>query len=804
MAEADLHGAPVIRILMLEDSALDAELILAQLTRARMAFVHERVWQREAFIEALRAKQHDVILADHVLPGFDGDAALLLAHEIAPEIPFIFVSGTLTEELAVQALTRGARDYVVKQRLQRLPDAILRAVREDAERNLRIEAEAELRRTGAQLQLITHALPALIAHFGPDHRYRFANAAHGDWFGLDPASLAGQPMTVAVGAPAFAALLPHLALLLTGEPVRFQAELPHGDGNLRFVQMDGVPERDATGAVIGYFMLARDISDLKSAETALRDSNASLQRLVQQRTAELKRSEGRLLTIFESSFQHQILLSPEGVVIDANEASLAAVLAAKAQVGGRLFAESIWFAATPEAGPRVRAALDAAALGEASRHELELHLPTGLRSFEFSFRPLLDPAGAVTAIVAEAVETTARRQAEEALRQSQKIEAIGQLTGGIAHDFNNILTVIAGNVEHAMLLNERLGEAAAAPARALDNALKGVMRAASLTQRLLAFARRQPLKNEAVDLSVRVSAMQEMLQRTLGELVQLEIHAAPDVWCVEVDPAQLEASVLNLAVNARDAMPDGGQLVIDVGNVHLDADQATQYQDLAAGEYAMLRVRDSGQGMDGATLERVFEPFFTTKEVGRGTGLGLPMVYGFVKQSGGQVLVESRPGNGTLVTLLFPRSSLALPEMRRVDSRQLEQLEGHNENILVAEDNDDVRAYTVDSLRQLGYRVLEAHDGPSALRLLDRPDVHVDLLFSDVVMPGMSGWELARQVRLRNAGMRILFTSGYPRDLGTKGNPGANVALLAKPFTRSDLGRAIRVALDEPVASGHG
>jgi CheY-like chemotaxis protein len=216
----------------------------------------------------------------------------------------------------------------------------------------------------------------------------------------------------------------------------------------------------------------------------------------------------------------------------------------------------------------------------------------------------------------------------------------------------------------------------------------------------------------------------------------------------------------------------------------------------------MLRVRDTGQGMDSATLERVFEPFFTTKEVGRGTGLGLPMVYGFVKQSGGQVLVESSPGNGTLVTILFPRSLLPLPEARQVDSALMGSLEGRNENVLVAEDNDDVRAYTVESLRQLGYRVLEAHDGPSALRLLDRPDVHVDLLFSDVVMPGMSGWELARQVRLRNSDMRILFTSGYPRDLGMKGNPGANVALLAKPFTRSDLGRAVRAALEGPSQAG--
>lgn len=795
MAEPE-SPAP-IRILMLEDSALDAELIVAQLKQARLAFTHERVWQQDAFVAAVHARRHDVILADHVLPGFDGDTALALAHEIAPEIPFIFVSGTLTEELAVQALTRGARDYVVKQRLQRLPDAVLRAVRENDERARRLHAEAQVRQTAAQLQQVTNALPALIAHFDRDHRYRFANAAFQDWFGLDPRSLVGQPRGVLVGTQAHMTLGSELQRVLQGERVSVDASLPHLHDGDRHVQADFVPEFGADGRVDGYFMLARDIDDLKRAEQALRESNESLEQQVQARTAELLQSERRLQAIFESSFQHQILLSVDGVVIDANDASLAAILLPKAQACGIPLQTSAWFAGSPASAAIVGDAVRAAGMGQAQRHELELRLPTGVRSFEFFFRPLRDSNDKVTAIVSEAVETTARRQAEEALRQTQKIEAIGQLTGGIAHDFNNILTVIAGNVEHAMLLTERLGEVAAPSNRALDNALKGVMRAASLTQRLLAFARRQPLQNQPVDLGERVQGMRDMLQRTLGELVELRIAGDADIWCVEVDPAQLEASVLNLAVNARDAMPDGGRLHIEFGNSHLDAEQAAQFQDVPAGQYAMLRIRDSGQGMDGETLSRVFEPFFTTKELGRGTGLGLPMVYGFVKQSGGHVFVESSPGSGTLVTLLFPRSERAVPEIPRPRAQQVSDHEARGETVLVAEDNDDVRAYTVESLRQLGYRVLEAHDGQTALRLLDRPDVQVDLLFSDVVMPGMSGWELARQVRQRDPGMRILFTSGYPRDMENAGAAAANVALLAKPFTRSELGQAIRTTLDQ-------
>ena len=459
--------------------------------------------------------------------------------------------------------------------------------------------------------------------------------------------------------------------------------------------------------MVGYYAMSRDISELKRVQAQLKASNALLERQVDERTSALNQSDSRLQALFESSFQHQNLLTPDGRLLDANSASLAAILATKQDVNGQIFWESAWFAGTEGAPAIVCAAVLDAAEGSASRHELELRLPTGKRNFEFSFRPLRDHQGSVTAVVAEALETTARRQAEEALRQSQKIEAVGQLTGGIAHDFNNILTVIAGNVEYAKMLTDRLGDAAGGSARALDNALKGVMRAANVTQRLLAFSRRQPLRNLPVDLNVQVQDMRDMLQRALGELVRLEVVNSPDIWCVEIDPSQLEASVLNLAVNARDAMPHGGRLTLEVDNVHLDDEVTTRNPDVPPGQYAMVRVKDSGHGMSAATMARVFEPFFTTKEVGRGTGLGLSMVYGFVKQSGGHVLLDSVEGVGTSITMLFPRSSAALPQQRHAETRGLAGYESQPEaTVLVAEDNDDVRAYTVETLRQLGYRVL--------------------------------------------------------------------------------------------------
>ncbi len=796
MAE-DVPATP-IRILMVEDSALDAELITLQLRRAGLPFTVERTWSDQGMRDALAAHDFDVILADHVLPGFSGDLALELAGALAPEVPFIFVSGTLSEELAVEALKRGARDYVVKSRLQRLPDAILRAINEAQERRRLLQVENELRESHQRLRLITDSLPALIAYLDRDHHYRFANQAYMEWHGLDPEAMVGRHAREMVGEEGFAALQEHLDKVLRGERVSFETLAHRRVGPPRHAQVDFVPELGPEGAVLGYYAMARDIGELKQVQALLTASNESLERQVSERTSALHRSESRLQALFESSFQHQNLLTLDGHIIDTNSASLAAILATKEDVRGALYCESAWFASTEGVPAIVCQAVLEAAAGNASRHELDLLLPTGKRTFEFSFRPLLDHQGTITAVVSEAVETTARRQAEEALRQSQKIEAVGQLTGGIAHDFNNILTVIAGNVEYAKLLTERLGDVADGSTRALDNALKGVMRAANVTQRLLAFSRRQPLRSLPVDLNAQLRDMEDMLHRSLGELVQLEIVHHPDIWCVEVDPSQLEASVLNLAVNARDAMPEGGRLVIEVDNAHLDNDFTAQNPDVPPGHYAMLRVKDTGHGMSAETLTRVFEPFFTTKEVGRGTGLGLSMVYGFVKQSGGHVLVDSAPGAGTSITLLFPRSAAELPQAGQTEHRGLGGYEMQEEaTVLVAEDNDDVRAYTVDTLRQLGYRVLEAHDGASAMRLLERTDVDVDLLFSDIVMPGMSGWELAKRALAHKPALRVLFTSGYPRDIDASGAVGRNIAILGKPFTRSDLARSIRGSLQD-------
>ncbi len=326
---------------------------------------------------------------------------------------------------------------------------------------------------------------------------------------------------------------------------------------------------------------------------------------------------------------------------------------------------------------------------------------------------------------------------DEALRQSQKMEAVGQLTGGIAHDFNNLLQIIIGNLE---TVQRHLPDNARLQ-RAAGSAMSGAKRAASLTQRLLAFSRRQPLDPKPIAANGLISNLADLLQRTLGEAIAIESVQGADLWAVEVDPNELEAALVNLAVNARDAMPDGGGLTIETANTHLDEAYAAHHTEVAPGQYVMIAVSDTGVGMDPETLDKVFEPFFTTKPVGKGTGLGLSQVYGFVKQSGGHVKIYSEPGRGTTVRLHLPR--YLGEEDAPSDEDEPLAPEGESETILIVEDDEDVRSYSVESLRELGYRVLEAHDGPAALRILER-DQAIDLLFTDVVLPnGLTGAQIA-------------------------------------------------------------
>jgi signal transduction histidine kinase len=392
-----------------------------------------------------------------------------------------------------------------------------------------------------------------------------------------------------------------------------------------------------------------------------------------------------------------------------------------------------------------------------------------------------------------AERTEQLRVQEEALRQAQKMEAIGQLTGGVAHDFNNILQVIVGNLE----VIRRIATADAGRIqRAAEQALNGARQASSLTQRLLAFSRRQPLDPKPIDVNAVVVGMSDMVNRTLGETIAVEIVRGAGLWKAETDPNALESAILNLAVNARDAMPEGGRLTIETTNAHIDEAYASAHSEVHAGQYVALSISDTGVGMDAETLRRAFEPFFTTKPVGKGTGLGLSQVYGFVKQSGGHVKIYSEVGQGTTVKIYLPRLQGSVEEADA--HRPVAMPEGTQaEIILVVEDEESVRNYSVDALRELGYRVIEAPDGPSALTILESR-TRIDLLFTDVVLPGgMTGAQLAARAREWHPALKILFTTGYARNaIFHHGRLDKGVNLLTKPYSFADLAAKIRDVLD--------
>jgi nitrogen-specific signal transduction histidine kinase len=396
-------------------------------------------------------------------------------------------------------------------------------------------------------------------------------------------------------------------------------------------------------------------------------------------------------------------------------------------------------------------------------------------------------------VMASALDVTALREAENRLHQSQKMESVGQLTGGIAHDFNNLLTVIIGSLDTAL-------EKPSAERPLLQAALGASERGAALIRQMLAFSRRQVLAPEAIDLSALAEGMEDLLRRTLGEEIEIDMQPAPGLWRALADKGQVESALLNLAINARDAMSPGGKLTIETRNAHLDDDYARINPEVAPGDYVMLAVTDTGSGMPPDVIERAFEPFFTTKATGKGTGLGLSMIYGFAKQSSGHLKIYSEVGHGTTIRLYLPRHKIeATPATAATATHVPAHHAGGPETILVVEDEPMVRGLVTQRLIELGYRVLEAGDGAVALRILQSPEA-IDLLLTDVVLPGaMTGRDLANAALELRPKLKTLFSSGYTQNsIDHQGKLDPGVQFLPKPFRRAELAAKVREVLDAP------
>jgi PAS domain S-box-containing protein len=505
---------------------------------------------------------------------------------------------------------------------------------------------------------------------------------------------------------------------------------------------------------------------------------------------ELRESESRYRAIFETAVDAIIVSDQHGIIQEFSRA-------AEAMTGYRA-AELI--------GQNMRVLLPPTMRQEPERHtarylwtvrELEVCrkdgsvFPAHLSIAEWWAGGHRHFTGVLRDLSAQHSEQVERNKLEAQLHQAQKMEAIGNLTGGMAHDFNNMLGVIIGNID---LLRDLKGDDPDID-ELTHEALDAAFRGADLTRRLLAFARQQPLRPQHVDVNELVSGITRLLRRTIGEDIEISLDLTAELWPVVVDPAQLEASLTNLATNARDAMTDGGRLMIATGNRTLDADYAAQHAEVLAGGYVMLEVSDTGCGMTPEVMHRIFEPFFTTKSRDKGTGLGLSMVFGFIKQSGGHIGVYSEPGIGTTFRLFLPRMAADVP---RVEERVVAPLlHGRGESVLVVEDNEALRRVVTRQLGELGYRVLAAENAAAGLELLDRQSI--DLLLTDIVMPGgINGRELARRARQRWPEIKIVFTSGFSeaRLNGDAGPLAACTPLLSKPYRKEDLASAAREALD--------
>jgi PAS domain S-box-containing protein len=634
----------VLRLLLVEDSEADAELLARELKRAGFAVQFARVQTAAEVEAALTRSEWDIIVGDNSMPGFSGTEALAIVRARGLDIPFIFVSGTMGEDLAATALEAGAGDALAKGNLRRLVPVIRRELREAADRRARRESETALRASEASYTTLVEQAPVGIYRSTPTGRFLSAN-------------------------PALARILGY-----------------------------ATPQE----------LLALDMAHDVYAD-----------------------ADERRRLVAQDTYTNQVYEE----------------------------LEATW---KKKDGTRIRVQL--------------------------SVRASRKPDGQVEFYEAFVRDITNQRQLEAQLAQAQKMEAIGRLAGGVAHDFNNLLTVI---LSYSDLLLEDL-PADSSDREDVTQIRKAAQGASELTRQLLAFSRQQVLQPKVVDINASVSGIERLLTRVLREDIKLACSLATDTGMIRVDPGQLEQVIMNLAVNARDAMPGGGLLTIETANVDLDADYLRAHPMAKPGPYVMLAVTDTGMGMDAATQARIFEPFFTTKDVGKGTGLGLATVQGIVQQSGGFIWVYSEPDHGTVFKIYLPRVDEA-PSQEAVTNA--DEVRG-TETILIAEDVPAVRAVTREMLTRYGYHVLEAADGSTALQVAADYKDTIHLLLTDVVMPDLSGRDLAERFRTLRPAMKVVFMSGYTDDAVVRhGILKEGIAYLQKPFTPVSLAKKVRVVL---------
>ncbi|WJR81856.1 PAS domain S-box protein [Bradyrhizobium sp. NP1] len=601
-----------------------------------------------------------------------------------------------------------------------------------------------------------------------DGRITGWNRAAEKLFGYPAAEAVGQSIDMIVPPERRAELRDILCRIGQGEIIEHYETLRlHKSGREINVSLSISPLRSASGEIIGASKAARDITEVKRTQMALSRELDERQR------------------IFETSQDLIVVTDTAGTYVQVSPSAVAILGYQPEEMVGRSAVDFIHADDLEHTRTEMRSARQGRQIRNFETRYIHKDGQAVMLNWTGSWS---EPARRYFFIGRDLTE---KQAAEAQFRQAQKMDAVGQLTGGVAHDFNNILTVITGTIG---ILQEAVTDRPelVSIAKLIDDAAE---RGAHLTKHLLAFARKQPLQPREIDLNALVVDAAKLLRPTLGEQIEISPLLAQDAWAALVDPNQLITAILNLALNARDAMPDGGKLVIETRNVYLDEGYASMHSEVTPGNYVMVAVSDTGSGIPAAMLERVFDPFFTTKEVGKGTGLGLSMVFGFVKQSGGHIKIYSEEGHGTTVRIYLPRSSGL--EMTAAEVVASAEARGGNECVLVVEDDRLVRQYVLTQIRSLGYATLEAENATEALSIIDgNPDI--DLLFTDVIMPGpMNGRQLVDEALRRRPALKTLFTSGYTENaIVHHGRLDSGVLLLAKPYRKAELAQMIRTALD--------
>ncbi|SDN09255.1 PAS domain-containing sensor histidine kinase [Afipia sp. GAS231] len=674
-------------------------------------------------------------------------------------------------------------------RIERAPDGrAQRLIGADLDVTAQMLAQATLRESEERFRLIANSTPVPVWVTKLDRTRSFANQAYLDFLGL--------PFEQAIKFDWRKVLHPDdlpriLQESVAGEaslkPFVLEARYRNAHGEWRWLRSESQPRWDPTGGHIGFIGVAHDITASKEAESDLRRLNETLEQRIAERTAQLESNEAQMRAIFETSHQYQGLLNSDGDLLYANRTSLNGISANAIDVIGTPFWTTPWFSETDGMRDIVRDAFFTVMRGEEIRTEMRLNLPIGERYFDFAMRPMRDRRGAIIGAVPEAVDITDRRKAEEVLRQSQKMEAVGQLTGGVAHDFNNLLTIIRSATD--FLRRRELPEERRR--RYVDAISETVERASKLTAQLLAFARRQPLKPQVFNVGNQVEAVVQLIRPLVGGRIKIEVELTDGNCFAIADIAQFETALINLAVNARDAMDGEGQLTIGVRKVR--AIPPLRAQSARSGDFVAIAMTDTGTGIAAEQLEAIFEPFFTTKDVGKGTGLGLSQAFGFAKQSDGDIEVTSPPGQGATFTIYLPQAEKPADATEGTVAGSEPAIRGRGYRVLVVEDNDDVGRFSMELLEDLGYTVRRVADASAALAMLAADEFSADLVFSDVIMPGMNGVELAGIIRDRYPGLPVVLTSGYSNVLAENAHRGFE--LIQKPYSVELLSRILRKAI---------